>query len=97
MAERLRNAGKAWGAYEDETIRHMLLEGHDSQAVAEALGRTRFGVEQRIVKLGAYTDAEIRAWAERHDIAGSRSARELRMIFGDARSLVSIYAGSERA
>ncbi len=88
-----RNAGKAWGAYEDDTMRRMTAEGHDFRAIAEALGRTRFGVEQRLIKLGLsktvprFSDRQITEWAERHGIDNSPLST-LRMAFDDARSLV---------
>lgn len=53
-----RNAGKAWGGYEDDTIRRMHAEGQEPPAIAEALGRTRFGVEMRLIKLGLVSDGK---------------------------------------
>lgn len=47
-----RNAGQPWSDEEDDAIRRMETEGHDAKAIAEALGRTRFGIEMRLVKLG---------------------------------------------
>lgn len=42
-----------------------------------------------------FTDAEIEAWAERHDIAGNEA--QLRVIFDDARSMVPAGVGGNDA
>lgn len=46
------NAGKAWSPQEDAALETAFDAGIDLKQVAEELGRTRFAVEQRLVKLG---------------------------------------------
>jgi hypothetical protein len=46
------NAGKAWAAEDDETLVTGFDRGDDLKVLADALGRTRFGIEQRLIKLG---------------------------------------------
>lgn len=46
------NAGKAWTAQEDAALETAFDAGIALKQVAEELGRTRFAVEQRLVKLG---------------------------------------------
>jgi hypothetical protein len=46
------NAGKAWTDEWDDELRRRFHEGEDLAAIADAMGRTRFGVEQRLIKLG---------------------------------------------
>jgi len=49
------NAGKAWSAEDDAVLLAGFDRGEDMKAVAESLGRTRFGIEQRLIKLGKVT------------------------------------------
>jgi hypothetical protein len=46
------NAGKAWSPEDDATLVAGFDRGDDLKLIADALGRTRFGVEQRLIKLG---------------------------------------------
>lgn len=46
------NAGKPWAAEDDATLVAGFERGDDFKALADTLGRTRFGIEQRLVKLG---------------------------------------------
>lgn len=46
------NAGKAWSAEDDAALVGGFDRGDDLKLIADALGRTRFGVEQRLIKLG---------------------------------------------
>lgn len=47
------NAGKPWSEEDDATLTSGFEgRGDDIKTLAEALGRTRFGVEQRLIKLG---------------------------------------------
>jgi hypothetical protein len=46
------NAGKAWSAEDDATLVTGFDRGDDPNLLAQALGRTRFGIEQRLIKLG---------------------------------------------
>lgn len=46
------NAGKPWAAGDDAELVAGFDRGLDVRALAEALGRTRFGIEQRLIKLG---------------------------------------------
>jgi hypothetical protein len=46
------NAGKAWSAEDDATLETGFDSGADLKQLAEVLARTRFGVEQRLIKLG---------------------------------------------
>jgi hypothetical protein len=57
----------------------------DQRRAAERAGSAIGGVKAT-APARQFTDAEIEAWAERHDIAGNEA--QLRVIFDDARSLV---------
>ncbi|TWO69379.1 hypothetical protein FN976_19000 [Caenimonas sedimenti] len=46
------NAGKAWSAEDDAVLETGFDAGTDLKQLAETLARTRFGVEQRLIKLG---------------------------------------------
>lgn len=46
------NAGKAWSAQEDAALETAFDAGIDVKQVAQELGRTRFAVEQRLIKIG---------------------------------------------
>lgn len=46
------NAGKPWNAQDDVRLESAHREGADLKQLAEQLGRTPFGVETRLVKLG---------------------------------------------
>lgn len=46
------NAGKPWAAEDDVTLQDGFDRGEDVRALAAQLGRTAFGVEQRLIKLG---------------------------------------------
>lgn len=46
------NAGKPWSAEDDAALVGGFEAGNDAKALAATLGRTRFGIEQRLVKLG---------------------------------------------
>ncbi|MDP3760352.1 MAG: hypothetical protein Q8R01_07540 [Ramlibacter sp.] len=46
------NAGKPWDAQDDARLESAHREGADLKQMAEQLGRTPFGVETRLVKLG---------------------------------------------
>src|SRR6478752_273001 len=46
------NAGKPWAGEDDAELLAGFDRGLDLRALAEALGRTRFGIEQRLIKLG---------------------------------------------
>jgi hypothetical protein len=46
------NAGKPWAEADDAVLVEGFDKGDDIKALADALGRTRFGIEQRLVKLG---------------------------------------------
>jgi hypothetical protein len=46
------NAGKAWTADDDATLVAGFDSGAEQRQLAETLGRTRFGIEQRLIKLG---------------------------------------------
>lgn len=46
------NAGKPWSEDDDALLLAGFEQGDEQKVLAEALGRTRFGVEQRLVKLG---------------------------------------------
>jgi hypothetical protein len=46
------NAGKAWTGQEDAALETAFDAGVAVRQVAQELGRTRFAVEQRLVKLG---------------------------------------------
>jgi hypothetical protein len=46
------NAGKPWDAQEDARLESAHRGGMDLKEVAQQLGRTPFGVETRLVKLG---------------------------------------------
>jgi hypothetical protein len=47
-----QNAGKAWDAEADARLEALFAGGSDLKQLAEALGRTKFAVESRLVKLG---------------------------------------------
>ncbi|MGE0446173.1 MAG: hypothetical protein AB7P99_13170 [Vicinamibacterales bacterium] len=47
-----QNAGKPWSEDDDATLLAAFDRGDDLRTIAEALARTKFGVEQRLVKLG---------------------------------------------
>lgn len=51
-ARRPPNAGKAWSPQEDAALETAFDAGIALKQVAQELGRTRFAVEQRLVKLG---------------------------------------------
>ena len=46
------NAGKPWSAEDDSTLLSGFDAGSDLKQLADTLGRTRFGIEQRLIKLG---------------------------------------------
>lgn len=46
------NAGKPWTEADDAALIAGFDLGHDLKKLAEDLGRTRFGVDQRLIKLG---------------------------------------------
>ena len=46
------NAGKPWSAEEDEMLDAVFGSGGDLKPLAQALGRTLFALESRLVKLG---------------------------------------------
>jgi hypothetical protein len=46
------NAGKPWMPEDDEQLQRRFAEGVELNALADELGRTRFGVESRLVKFG---------------------------------------------
>ena len=46
------NAGKPWSDEDDAVLNAGFDRGDDLKALADALGRTRFGIEQRLIKLG---------------------------------------------
>jgi hypothetical protein len=46
------NAGKPWSADDDAQLETGFDQGEDAKALADKLGRTRFGIEQRLIKLG---------------------------------------------
>ncbi|HVZ42763.1 MAG TPA: hypothetical protein VHA82_03050 [Ramlibacter sp.] len=46
------NAGKPWSSEDDAQLQAAFDEGTDLKALADKLGRTRFGIEQRLIKLG---------------------------------------------
>ena len=49
------NTGKPWAAQDDEQLRAGFLAGTPTKDLAAALGRTRWAVESRLVKLGEMT------------------------------------------
>lgn len=46
------NAGKPWASADDEQLAQRFVEGMDLRPLAQELGRTRFAVESRLIKLG---------------------------------------------
>ena len=46
------NAGKPWGEDDDAKLESAFDRGVELKDLADMLGRTRFGVEQRLIKLG---------------------------------------------
>ena len=46
------NAGKPWSAEDDAQLEAGFDQGDDPKKLADKLGRTRFGIEQRLIKLG---------------------------------------------
>ena len=46
------NAGKPWSSGDDAALESAFDAGEDVKQMAETLGRTRFGIEQRLIKLG---------------------------------------------
>jgi hypothetical protein len=46
------NAGKAWSPEDDATLESGFDRGLEMKELADSLQRTRFGVEQRLIKLG---------------------------------------------
>ena len=46
------NAGKPWSADDDAQLEAGFDRGEEAKVLAERLGRTRFGIEQRLIKLG---------------------------------------------
>jgi hypothetical protein len=46
------NAGKPWNDDDDAVLLAGFDRGDDQKALAQVLGRTRFGIEQRLIKLG---------------------------------------------
>lgn len=46
------NAGKTWSEETDAALVSAFERGESLKAIAEALGRTRFGIEQRLIRLG---------------------------------------------
>ena len=49
------NTGKAWSGDDDEQLRAGFLAGMPTKDLAAALGRTRWAIESRLVKLGEMT------------------------------------------
>lgn len=49
------NTGKPWAGEDDEQLRAGFLAGTPTRDLAAALGRTRWAVESRLVKLGEMT------------------------------------------
>jgi len=49
------NTGKPWSADDDEQLRLGFYAGTPTRALAAALGRTRWAIESRLVKLGMLT------------------------------------------
>ena len=49
------NAGKPWAEDDDAVLLAGFDKGDDFKVLADALGRTRFGIEQRLIKLGKVT------------------------------------------
>ncbi|MFL6691635.1 MAG: hypothetical protein ACJ8GO_01610 [Ramlibacter sp.] len=49
------NTGKAWSGDDDEQLRAGFLAGTPTKDLAAALGRTRWAIESRLVKLGEMT------------------------------------------
>ena len=56
-AARPPNAGKPWSPQEDSALEVAFDAGIPVKQVAQELGRTAFGVEQRLVKLGKIAPA----------------------------------------
>jgi hypothetical protein len=50
--EQPSNAGKPWSAEEDDRLAAAFDAGQDLKQMAQELGRSRLGVEARLVKLG---------------------------------------------
>ncbi|MBI5279297.1 MAG: hypothetical protein HY854_22890 [Burkholderiales bacterium] len=46
------NAGKPWAEEDDAVLLAGFDSGSDLKQLADSLGRTRFGIEQRLIKLG---------------------------------------------
>lgn len=46
------NAGKPWAPEDDAVLEAGFDRGADLKELADTLGRTRFGIEQRLIKLG---------------------------------------------
>jgi len=46
------NAGKPWDDEQNALIRTLFLMGRSAREIAEEMGRTRFGIEQRLIFLG---------------------------------------------
>ena len=46
------NAGKPWSPEDDSQLLSGFDAGSDLKQLADTLGRTRFGIEQRLIKLG---------------------------------------------
>ena len=49
------NAGKPWASEDDAALEQAFDAGVEVKELAQRLGRTRFGVEQRLIKLGKVT------------------------------------------
>src|SRR3954471_7159306 len=49
------NTGKPWAAQDDEQLRSGFAAGTPTKDLAAALGRTRWAIESRLVKLGMMT------------------------------------------
>lgn len=49
------NTGKPWAAQDDEQLRLGFAAGTPTKDLAAALGRTRWAIESRLVKLGLMT------------------------------------------
>lgn len=49
------NTGKPWSAEDDESLRTGFAAGVPTKDLAAALGRTRWAIESRLVKLGEMT------------------------------------------
>lgn len=49
------NTGKPWGARDDEQLRLGFTAGTPTKDLAAGLGRTRWAIESRLVKLGLMT------------------------------------------